>query len=106
MFIVLKGQIKSLYGKINGSLHGASKATPAVDKTGIYIGSDDGWFYKINHKGKMIWKTFFAKARMGVHGTSPFKQTIPLDWRLRWYFILSKEKNRGAVMGLLIWGMP
>ena len=66
----LKGQIKPLFRKINGSLHTASKATPAVDESGIYIGSDNGWFYKINHQGKLVWKTFFAKAVEGIHGTA------------------------------------
>ena len=70
----LKGHTKSLFRKINGSLHGASKATPAIDESGIYIGSDDGWFYKLNHQGELIWKTFFAKAGMGVHGTALLSQ--------------------------------
>jgi len=66
----IKGQLKLLFKKINGSLHGASKATPAVDESGIYIGSDNGWFYKLNHQGELVWKTFFAKAAVGVHGTA------------------------------------
>ena len=66
----LKGQVRSLFTKINGSLHGASKATPAVDKSGVYVGSDNGWFYKLNHRGKLIWKTYFAKTGQGVHGTA------------------------------------
>ena len=55
---------------INGSLHGASKATPAVDASGIYIGADDGWFYKFNHDGQLIWKTYFSLSENGVHGTA------------------------------------
>ena len=66
----LKGQARSLFTKINGSLHGASKATPAVDKSGIYVGSDNGWFYKLNHRDELVWKTYFAKAHQGVHGTA------------------------------------
>ncbi len=66
----LKGKIEPLFDKINGSLHGASKATPAVDETGIYVGSDAGWFYKLDHKGNMIWKTYLAKTEQGVHGTA------------------------------------
>ena len=66
----LKGQIKPLFQKINGSLHGASKATPAVDESGIYVGADSGWFYKLNHRGEMVWKTYFSKAENGVHGTA------------------------------------
>ena len=65
-----KGQIRHLFGKINGSLHGASKATPAVDESGVYVGSDAGWFYKLDHDGNLIWKTYFAKTAQGVHGTA------------------------------------
>ena len=65
-----RGQVKSLLGKINGSLHGASKATPAVDDSGVYVGSDNGWFYKLDHQGKVMWKTYFAKTDQGVHGTA------------------------------------
>ena len=66
----LKFQAKNLFEKINGSLHGASKATPAVDKSGIYIGSDNGWFYRLSHTGDLIWKVYFAKTEHGVHGTA------------------------------------
>ena len=66
----IKGQTKHLFKKINGSLHGASKATPAVDESGIYIGADSGWFYKLSHQGELIWKTYFAKAYNGIHGTA------------------------------------
>ena len=66
----LKGLVQPLFKNINGSLHGASKATPAVDETGIYIGSDNGWLYKLSHKGELVWKIFFAKAENGFHGTA------------------------------------
>ena len=66
----LKVQLRPFFQKINGSLHGASKATPAVDKSGIYIGADSGWFYKLNHQGELVWKTYFAKTAGGVHGTA------------------------------------
>lgn len=66
----IKGKVKPLFQKINGSLHGASKSTPAVDESGIYIGSDSGWFYKLNHQGELVWKTYFAKAANGLHGTA------------------------------------
>ena len=65
-----KGQIKHLFGKINGSLHNASKATPAVDESGVYVASDVGWFYKLDHDGNLIWKTYLAKTAQGVHGTA------------------------------------
>ena len=66
----LKGQMKQLSRNINGSGHGASKATPAVDESGIYIGADDGWFYKFSHKGDILWQSYFAKSSEGVHGTA------------------------------------
>ena len=66
----LRGRVRPLFTKINGSLHTASKSTPAVDKSGIYVGSDNGWFYKLNHQGQLVWKTYFAKAVQGMHGTA------------------------------------
>ena len=66
----LKGLMQRLSEDINGSLHRASKATPAVDESGIYIGADDGWFYKFSHQGEELWKTYFAKSEEGVHGTA------------------------------------
>ncbi len=66
----LQGQVRHLLEKINGSFHSTSKATPAVDASGIYIGADDGWFYKLSHQGKVIWKVYFARTDQGIHGTA------------------------------------
>ena len=66
----LPHRLRSLTIPINGSLHGASKATPAIDASGIYVGADDGWFYKFSHNGEVIWKTYFSLAENGVHGTA------------------------------------
>ena len=66
----IPNQLLKITESINGSLHGASKSTPAVDASGIYVGADDGWFYKFNHNGKIIWKTYFSLAENGVHGTA------------------------------------
>ena len=66
----IQGKIHSVSEKINGSIHGASKGTPAVDESGIYVGADDGWFYKFNHQGELIWKVYFAKTWQGIHGTA------------------------------------
>ena len=66
----LKGHVELLSTKINGSLHTASKSTPAVDESGIYVGSDNGWFYKFSHQGQVIWKSYFAKTHQGMHGTA------------------------------------
>ncbi len=63
-------KLTKLTKQINGSVHGASKATPAVDSSGIYIGADDGWFYKFKHNGEIVWKTYFSLAANGVHGTA------------------------------------
>lgn len=66
----IPNQLLKLTTSLNNSLHGASKATPAVDTSGIYVGADDGWFYKFNHNGEIIWKTYFSLAENGVHGTA------------------------------------
>ena len=66
----IPSRLLKLTTSINNSLHGASKATPAIDASGIYVGADDGWFYKFSHNGKVIWKTYFSLAENGVHGTA------------------------------------
>lgn len=55
---------------INIGIHGASKATPVVDESGIYVGSDSSWFYAYNHDGSLKWKYYTADAKRGIHSTA------------------------------------
>ncbi len=56
--------------KINIGVHGASKSSPAIDATGIYVGADSGWFYKFDHDGKVVWKFRADRSARGIHGTA------------------------------------
>lgn len=55
---------------LNLGIHGASKSSPAVDDTGVYVGADTGWFYAFNHNGSLKWKFFTFDPTLGVHGTA------------------------------------
>ncbi len=55
---------------LNVAVHGASKASPAVDKSGAYIGSDSSWFYAYNHDGSLKWKHYVANSAAGIHSTA------------------------------------
>lgn len=55
---------------INVGIHGASKASPAVDETGIYIGGDNGWFSRFSPEGRVIWRFRADRASFGIHGTA------------------------------------
>lgn len=56
--------------EINYSVHRASKATPAVDDSGLYVGGDDGWFYAFDLDGKVRWKFFTSRTDNGIHGSA------------------------------------
>jgi outer membrane protein assembly factor BamB len=55
---------------LNVGIHDASKASPAVDDSGVYIGADSSWFYALDLAGKLRWKLRVAEASRGVHGTA------------------------------------
>lgn len=56
--------------QVNVGVHSASKSSPAVDKSGIYLGSDSGWFYAFNHDGSLRWRFYFSNSKRGVHSTA------------------------------------
>lgn len=58
----------------NVSIHTASKASPAVDETGIYVGSDSSWFFAYDHNGNLKWKFYPAGATRGIHSTAALDQ--------------------------------
>lgn len=55
---------------LNDAIHGASKASPAVDDSGIYVGGDDGWFYAFDHDGNLKWKYYTFDNFRGIHSTA------------------------------------
>ena len=65
-----KLQITSIYSELNVGEHSASKASPAVDETGIYVGGDTGWFFGFNLDGTVRWKFHIDEALRGIHSTA------------------------------------
>lgn len=57
-------------GQVNLGIHGASKSSPAVDDTGIYVGSDGGVFYHYDWKGSLVWKWWIPEHHRGIHSTA------------------------------------
>jgi outer membrane protein assembly factor BamB len=55
---------------INVGIHSASKSSPAVDDSGIYVGGDTGWIHAFDHSGKEMWKFHTGQAHRGIHGTA------------------------------------
>lgn len=58
------------YPDINIGIHTASKASPVVDDTGVYIGSDSNWFYAFNLDGSIRWKFYASDVERGIHSTA------------------------------------
>lgn len=55
--------------KVNVGIHSASKSSPVVDETGIYVGSDQGLIWAFEPDGKVRWSFQVNKSTHGVHGT-------------------------------------
>jgi len=58
------------FAPLNVGIHDASKASAAVDDSGIYIGADSSWFYALDLSGKLRWKLRVAEAARGIHSTA------------------------------------
>jgi outer membrane protein assembly factor BamB len=58
------------YSPLNVGLHGASKASPAVDASGVYVGTDSGFVHAIDHDGHARWSVYLADSGRGVHATA------------------------------------
>jgi len=59
---------------INLGIHSASKSSPAVDSTGIYVGSDSAWLYAYDRDGRLRWRRFAPDAAWGIHSTAALDQ--------------------------------
>jgi outer membrane protein assembly factor BamB len=55
---------------LNIGVHSASKSSPAVDESGIYVGTDGGYFYALDFDGRLRWKLYLADSPRGIHGTA------------------------------------
>jgi outer membrane protein assembly factor BamB len=55
---------------MNIGVHDASKSSPAVDGSGVYVGTDGGWIGAFEHDGRLRWKMHVSSAERGVHATA------------------------------------
>ena len=62
--------VVTIYPELNVGEHSASKASPAVDETGIYVGGDSAWFFAFNHDGTVRWKFHIDESLRGIHSTA------------------------------------
>ncbi len=59
---------------LNVGVHTASKSSPAVDDSGVYVGSDTGWFFAYDLDGTLRWKFYSGAALRGIHATAALDQ--------------------------------
>lgn len=86
------------YKNINIGIHGASKASPVADASGVYVGSDSSWFYAFNHDGSVRWKFFAAESKRGIHSTAAIDDTnVYFGTYSGHFYCLNK------ISGTLIW---
>lgn len=58
----------------NIGVHGASKSSPVVDESGVYVGGDSGWFLAYDLNGNLKWRFRVATPARGIHGTASTDQ--------------------------------
>ncbi len=61
---------------LNVGIHDASKASPAVDASGVYVGADSSWFYAFDLAGALRWKLKAGSAARGIHSTAALDTNI------------------------------
>jgi outer membrane protein assembly factor BamB len=79
-------------------IHTASKATPAVDTSGIYFGTDTGIFYKFSLDGKKQWSFQTESGQQGIHGTALLDETFVYFGNYGGHFYCLKKET-----GELVW---
>ncbi len=86
---------------LNVDIHGASKSSPTVDDSGIYVGSDTGWFFKMDHDGKPLWSFYVPGSNNGIHGSAAVDDKKVYIGTYNG-FIYALDKTNGD----LIWANP
>lgn len=73
---LLDGELREVWRRDVGNvgIHSASKASPAVDDSGVYVGSDSGWFFAFDHDGNERWRFLARYAQRGIHATAALDQ--------------------------------
>ncbi|MEM7646609.1 MAG: PQQ-binding-like beta-propeller repeat protein [Pseudomonadota bacterium] len=86
---------------LNVDIHTASKSTPTIDDTGVYVGSDAGWFFKYDHDGNLLWKFSVPGSKNGIHGSAALDQKKVYIGAYNG-FMYALDKNNGSV----VWANP
>jgi outer membrane protein assembly factor BamB len=81
--------------KINFGIHSASKASAAVDATGIYVGSDSGWIFGFDLDGHRRWEFLTSNSFRGIHGTASLDEdSLYLGSYNGFFYRLNKTTGR------------
>lgn len=84
--------------KLFYGIHSASKASPIIDKTGIYIGTDLGIFYRYSLEGKLIWSFESDAGPQGIHGSAILTDNYVYFGNYAGYFYCLEKLS-----GKLVW---
>jgi outer membrane protein assembly factor BamB len=65
-------RIRETWRALNGNvgIHTASKSSPAVDSSGVYVGGDASEFLSYGLDGHENWRFILDRAEFGIHGTA------------------------------------
>lgn len=63
-------RLRVLRETLNIGVHTASKSSVAVDDSGLYVGTDDGFFLALDFDGRLRWSLQVPTAARGFHGTA------------------------------------
>ena len=61
--------------QLNYAIHSASKSSPAVDASGLFVGADTSWFEAYDFSGANLWSYFANNSARGAHGTASLDAT-------------------------------
>jgi outer membrane protein assembly factor BamB len=81
---------------VNRGIHTASKSSPAVDESGIYVGADDGWFYRFGWGGETRWKFRAPQAEFGFHATAALDQKLVYVGAYNGFFYALRKADGGV----------
>jgi outer membrane protein assembly factor BamB len=92
-------QIKELWrvDGVNVGIHSASKASPVVDSSGVYIGGDNSWFFAYNHDGTLRWKYYVDQSSRGIHSTAAIYGDLVIFGTYSG-FLYALEKSTGELV--------
>ena len=85
---------------LNLGLDNISKSSPIVDDSGVYVGSDTGWFLKLNHDGDIVWR-FYIPGSNGIYGSAALDDKKVYIGADNGFFYALDKTN-----GDLVWANP